>query len=365
MANSKQKRKDKNLQKRDSYTVEKHHNALTTMQHQEIPIDTADKEQRRTTRLGAIIAIVAVIATLFTLLFKLTTNTLNIWSEHGSMYWYLQALFSIALAIVGIIFFDIVIYLVSDLRRYNTLDHNYKQYDQVSDEKYMRLFDDFIIYTIMLFGVIALDIPLTVIYGEASQKLGGIIVSCICVIAGIYCFVQWVKKRNKEEIKQTFLKVGEKVLNCAFGALFCFALGLIIVANNKSTIQVEYNEDGIVEIYNASAEGYKEMNIEICNMDDEVIYTKSVEREELLFAREDKYVINEIDGERIVQGMAINADLLHWKYVFDIGEIANDSGEYYISITSYQNGKKAVLINSFFADNKKYIYAKDSIEKTY
>ena len=63
---------------------------------QEILGDATEKEQRRTTRLGAIIAIVAVIGTECAFLFKKTINSLNVWSEQGIMYWYFQALFSFA-----------------------------------------------------------------------------------------------------------------------------------------------------------------------------------------------------------------------------------------------------------------------------
>lgn len=152
---------------------------------QEILVDSTEKEQRRTTRLGAIVAIVAVIGTLCVFLFKMSMAALNVWSEQGVMYWYLQALFLFALSTSVIIFIDIVLYVISDLKRYNTLDQNYKQYDQESDNRYMYLLNDFRIYTIMLFFVFILSIPLSIIYGEKSQNWSGILNSCLCVFAGI------------------------------------------------------------------------------------------------------------------------------------------------------------------------------------
>ena len=59
-------------------------------------------------RQTAIIAIVAVIGTLCAFLFKMTISSLNVWSEQGVMYWYLQALFSFALSTSVIIFIDIL-----------------------------------------------------------------------------------------------------------------------------------------------------------------------------------------------------------------------------------------------------------------
>ena len=84
-----------------------------------------------------------------------------------------------------------------------------------------------------------------------------------------------------------------------------------------------------------------------------------------LFAREDKYVNNEVEGEKVAEGILINSECLHWKYMFDLKEVINESGEYCVSITVHQDGKSAFLINSLSVENKEYIFAKDSMEKDY
>lgn len=332
---------------------------------QEILVDSTEKEQRRTTRLGAIVAIVAVIGTLCVFLFKMSMAALNVWSEQGVMYWYLQALFLFALSTSVIIFIDIVLYVISDLKRYNTLDQNYKQYDQESDNRYMYLLNDFRIYTIMLFFVFILSIPLSIIYGEKSQNWSGILNSCLCVFAGIVFIVQWIKHKSKAEIKRILLKVGEKIVEWLLVALFCFTISAIFIVKNKATISVSYNADGIVEICNTSAESYNGLDIEIYNMDGGIIYTESVEKEKLLFAREDKCVNNEVDGEKVAEAILINSECLHWKCMFDLKEVINESGEYCVSITVHQDGKSAFLLNSLSVENKEYIFAKDSMEKDY
>lgn len=169
----------------------------------------------------------------------------------------------------------------------------------------------------------------------------------------------------KEEIKRILLKVGGKIAEWMFVALLCFTISAIFIVNNKATISVSYNADGIVEICNTSAENYNGLDIEIWNMDGEKIYTESVEKEKLLFAREDKYVNNEVEGEKVAEGILINSECLHWKYMFDLKEVINESGEYCVSITVHQDGKSAFLMNSLSAENKKYIFAKYSMEKDY
>lgn len=374
MRKKKHKKKNKNMKKREiqKMQVENQQEVLgadvdknQVENQQEILVDAAEKEQRRTTRLGAIIAIVAVIGTLCAFLFKMTISSLNVWSEQGVMYWYLQVLFSFALSTSVIIFIDIVLYVISDLKRYNTLDQNYKQYDQESDNRYMYLLSDFRIYTIMIIFVFILSIPLSAIYGEESQKWSGILVSCLCAVVGIVLVVQWVKHKSKEEIKRILLKVGGKIAEWMFVALLCFTISAIFIVNNKATISVSYNADGIVEICNTSAENYNGLDIEIWNMDGEKIYTESVEKEKLLFAREDKYVNNEVEGEKVAEGILINSECLHWKYMFDLKEVINEAGEYCVSITVHQDGKSAFLINSLSVENKEYIFAKDSMEKDY
>ena len=57
MSKNKHKKKNKKMKKREIHKMQ-------VENQQEILVDAAEKEQRRTTRLGAIIAIVAVIGTI-------------------------------------------------------------------------------------------------------------------------------------------------------------------------------------------------------------------------------------------------------------------------------------------------------------
>lgn len=368
----KKKHKKKNMKKREikKMQVEDSQEMLSADVEKcgvENLVDDAEKEQRRTARLGAVIPIVAVIGTLCTFLFEMTVSSLNVWPKQGIMYWYLHVLFSFALSTVVIIFLDIVLYVINDLKRYNTLDRYCKQYDQKSDDQYMHLLNDFKIYTIMLICVFILSIPLFASYQKGSQKWVEILVFCLCVFAGVVFVVQWVKYRSKGEIKKILLIVVKTIGKGMLVAIFCYITSAIFVLNNKATISVSYNAEGIVEVCNTSAEGYKGLDIEIWNMDEGTIYTESIKEEKLLFAREDTYINNEVDGKKVSEGILINGECLHWKYLFDLKKVINESGEYYVSITVHQDNKSANLINSLSVDveNKEYIFAKDSMDKDY
>lgn len=351
----------KNQQKRllketDVAQIEKNQDMLT---------DDVDKEQRRNTRLGAIIAIVAIIGTACAFLFKMTINTLNVWSEQGLIYWYLQVLFLSALSISVIIFIDIVMYVISDLKRHNITNENYKQFDQISDNKYEYLLTEFKIYILMLFGVYSLSIPLATIYAEREQRWSGMIASVFCLIFGIVFLVIWIKGKSKEDIKKVLITIIKKSGKLLIIGLMCFILGLAFITNTKATVKVKCNSNGIVEISNTSAESYSGLDIVICNMKDEKILEKSVERKEVLFAKEDKYVSNEVAGEKVAEGILLKDEWLHWKYIFDLNEKMEEPGKYYISVTVHQKGKSVLLLNSFLLKGKEYTFAQDNMEKEY
>lgn len=374
MGKKKRKKKDKNIKGRDIHKGQAENQQEILLDEayisqaenqQEMLVDDVDKEQRRATRLGAIIAIVAIVGALCTFLFKMTINSLNIWSERGIIYWYLQSLFSLALSTSVIIFIDIVWYVISDLKRYNTEASDYKQYDSVSDTRYKYLLNDFKIYIIMLILVVMVSIPLSIIYTEEGERWSSILASCFCAFLGMALLVIWIKDKSREDIKKALFFVGEKIWKWVIVGFLCLAIGVIFVANNKAIINVKYNINGTVEICNTSSENYSGMDIVICNMADEKIYEKSVEKEELLFAKEEKYVNDSVGGKKVAEGILINDEWLHWKYIFDLKEAMSEPGKYYMSIIAHQDGKSALLVNSFLVDEKEYIFAQDHIEKEY
>lgn len=363
----KYKRKNKSckqVKKQQEILLEKI-NAEQIEERQEILTDDADKEQRRNTRLGAIIAIVAIVGTACAFLFKMTVSTLNVWSEHGLTYWYLKGLFLSALSISVIIFIDIVIYVICDLKRHNISNENYKQYDQISDEKYKYLLTEFKIYTLILFLVYCLAIPLSAIYIERDQRWSSILASVICLGFIIVLFVMWIKSKSRKDIKKSLINVIEKMGKMVSIGLLCFILGFAFITNSSTTVKVKYEPDGVVEICNTSAENYCGLDIEIFNMKDEQIFKKSVQKEELLFAKEDKYVNGEVEGEKVVEGILLNSEWLHWKYIFDLKDTMKEPGKYYISVKVHQKGKSVLLLNSFLVETKEYTFAQESMEKEY
>ena len=372
MKNVKKKNVKRGKQNKKSGDIKKEQKGLSgdvaKEQVEELPmmlIDNADTEQRRANRLGAIIAILVVLGTLCAFIFKMTISSINVWSEHGIIYWYLQLLFLSALSTLVILFVDMILYVVSDLKRHNIMDKNYQQYDEVSDKRYMHLINDFSIYIILLFIIFCLYFPISVIYEDDKQKWNGIVASCGMFLAGVLFLLFWIREKGEKEIKLGIKNAFYKFANLVFVALGCYVISVAIVVNNKTTIEVNYNADGRMVICNTSTESYNGLDIEIRKIDGEMIYVKSFEKKELLFAREDKYINNEFNGEKMDEGLLVTSEWLHWKCLFDLKEAVNEPGEYYVSIIVHNNGKRVQLINSFLTRNNEYFFAKDSMVKEY
>jgi len=328
-------------------------------------IEDDDKEQRRNTRLGAIIAIVAIVGTACAFLFKMTISTLNVWSEQGLIYWYLKLFFLSALSIAIILFIDIAIYVICDLKRHNISNVNYRQYDKISDDKYKYLLSELKQYIIIFLLIYSLILPLSVIYDEKDQRWSSIVGLIFCLVLEIAFLIIWIKGKNRIDVFKAVISFAAKIAEMVGVGVLCFVFGLIFVTNSKTTINVQYRGDGIVEICNTSSESYGGLDITIHSMKNELLFEKSVGKEEVLFAREDKYVNSEVDGKRVAEGLLINSEWLHWKYIYDLKEIVDEPGKYYISVTAHQDGKSVLLLNSFLVENKEYTFAKDNMKKEY
>ena len=92
---------------------------------QEMIEESADREQRRTTRIGTILA-AAMVGALCTILYKIMMSFLNLWVEKGMWYRVFRLGIILAFAVSLLICFDIVPYVLSDLKRYNLLDSRHK-----------------------------------------------------------------------------------------------------------------------------------------------------------------------------------------------------------------------------------------------
>ena len=362
----KQKRKNRNLMQREAKTIQ-------AMPDNELVENagiqckkTADEEgERRNTRLGTVIAITAVVGTIIAILYKWAVRMLNISAKHGYIAWYFQGLVVLAFASVLILSYNIAVYVLNDLQRYNLCDKEYGKYDSISDNAYKNLVNEFKVYMGVLIFLFSANIFLMVKFDEKNRGLAIFDVVLYMIALALLVF-GWGRNRIKEKkLKVKLLYITEKIIKLGITGLVCFTVMLVIVVDNPAAIKVNYNADGIVEINNTSSGNYDGLDIEIQNEVGEIVISENIDTEELLFAKEDVYVNAMMDDKNEFDGVLINSEKRHWKYIFDKIEDIKDPGIYCISITVYKEERKVVLLNSFELKNNKFMFAQDVMEKAY
>ena len=324
-----------------------------------------DLEPRRSTRVGAVIAISAIVGTVCVVLFQLSLYAVDIFPKEGLAYGYAIALYCFVLATALITVWDIVSYVIADLKRYNVIERGYSSFDELSDKKYMILIEGFKRHMMFYAGAALIIIPLSAIYGNLKDVWPDMIVTVEMLILGVFFFYKWWKKAKYDErwhgIKNIFLSL----LKCVGTMVLCYLFMVAMAINSESILEIRYSESGQVDILHESLESYEELKITIKNNENIVMYEDVVNRKELLWAQEDEYVQNIIGGEKIDEGIVVSGARLYWRYIFDLDKIIENDGGYMITITVKGDEKYVVIQNTFIVNNQKYIFAKENIEKDY
>lgn len=335
-------------------------------QHETIE-ENADREQRRTTRIGTILAAVVMVGALCTILCKIMMSFLNLWIEKGIWYRVYQVGIILAFTVSLLICFDIVLYVLIDLKRYNLLDSKHKKYDEISDKFYFRLIDDIKIYMILLAIFILLYIPFSIIYESEKGKIIQILIYFFGLVA-VICVGIYSKIKNGQIAEVKKIKVSDilqRVFILLIASVICWCVGTFLNFNNIDTIKIDFSSEGAIIVDHESQEEYGGMDIEIDDMEGGQIYKESVEKGKLLLAKEDEYTSRESRDEITDKAASIKGEKLYWRYIFDLREIIHEPGKYYIKITVYQNEEQVLLINSVILEEKQYTYTLDNMEKEY
>lgn len=325
----------------------------------------SDKEQRRAARLGTIVALIAVVGAICGYLFKMIMSSINVWPQEGILYWYMQILFLMALSAAVIIVIDTVNYVVTDLKRYNIAAVDYKENDIKSDEKYFELLYSVKTYLFVLIVVLLMLLPMSAWYREGIERY--VSFTCIAVLTIVWLMVllMYVRKKKGNGLLKTVLSTCRRVGRLIVVALLCYLLCVSFATQTEAKIKIIYMKNGCVEICNMSSCEYEGMEMELYDAKMELISSETIELEELLLAREKLHIIDEIDGKKIGEGVALDAEIMHWKYNVDMENFDITDGTYALQITVSQEGKKVVLINMFRVEGDDYIFATDMVEKSY
>lgn len=325
----------------------------------------SDIEQRRTTRMASIIAIFAIVGTLCGFLYKIALNAVDVLPKTGVVYWYIIVLSCFALAAGVITFWEILQYIIKDLKRYNVHDKLYRHYDEISDERYLWLIDCFerrIIWLVILLGVF---IPISAFYENKGDRWTSIVATIEIFVFCLIYVALWIKKTTKEEkikgIKQCFFSITRWCL----AAILCFMFLLITIISSEATIQIEYVGSGEVIVKNESSYEYNGMNISIRDNEGLIICEVDPTISDLLWAKENIYVKSGEDEENSAEGLVVSGERLHWNFIYNISQELNENEKYIVSITVLLDQKYIIIQNEFMVKEGQFFFAEEKIVKEY
>lgn len=317
-----------------------------------------DIEQRRSARLGAIITIVAVMGSICIFCYKATVAALNMWSVEGVVYKVVQMLFVALLASVICVVIRLVEFIIYDMQRHNVKQNNFHHYDELSDKYYDELISDVKVYLGLMAIIFMAGMILIYFSGNKIARVLAWLLTGLYILILILLLIWIIKKHIKTVLK--------KIMRWGMIALLCAAFALISITNYKTTVQVQYMQEGVIQICNTSQGDFEGLEITIYDYDTGAgVYNVSVDQQEILLAKEDTYLMSGLDEGKKETAVLVGDEFIHWKYVFNLYDVLEELGTYYVEINVFQDNKHVELINMFKVDGQTFIFGKDSIKKTY
>ncbi len=329
-----------------------------------------DKKERRDARTGIILTIIATLGTASVILFRGVRVVLTEWPLRGhAIYITLMYMFIIPLAIVLIIFWDIAKCILTDLKRYNVADEGYEQHDDNSDENYRLLLEDFqILLGIFLFVIVVYWGICAFYQGDCFSRV--LTVFAIAFVLGISLMIAFKDKKWKEILN--ILKKVARRLPALLGVSFCILIiGLILVVDGKSRVEITYNIDGkiIMENESNSLGCLANMQIYGVNAGNELgmlFLEQNLDESEILYATEIKRnSLKNTDGKEIGSSQALSEEVVCWKYIYNMQELKLKDGKYCVIINIEKDNSTVRILNMFEVFESKFIFAKDLILKEY
>ena len=335
-----------------------------------------DEEQRRTTRLGALLEIVTFVYTICDISWKSMKKMFLGVPQTGILFWWIRMEFLIIGATVSIVLCHIVWYIVTDLQQYNLKNSNYKLFDKESDNRFQRLINNTIIYSQILCVYMASSLIIGAICSDGLEKLEYIVIIILFSIMFLMLLYMYRKELTKDKVWKTLKKYGCKFTILTLVSFLCSVIVINIDYSKTATINVLFETDGQIVLQNSSGEFEYNMQIEIYDSEG-VIYKDNMEISDedipnLLRSREEVYAIGTNNKDNIEtndKGVIYGKEQLHWKYFFDLNNEMDkklDEGRMYqIVITVDRDKKSYEVVNQFYKVNDKYVFCTEDITKTY
>ncbi|MEQ2626230.1 hypothetical protein AAAY24_06245 [Faecalibacillus faecis] len=319
---------------------------------------------RRNSRTTILLSVLASVIALFKFMLKIAYNSINNWPiELGFLSILIRGAGLFIVSVYFLLVWDIINFIISDLKRNDILDEEYKLFDKISDQKFSLLTKDFKFFLQISF-IICLILGLIILAIGEEWKSFIIILFCFVIISYI-TLKSWYKKSDKNAKKNQISFIVNRLLwAITLTSVFGLGIGSLIISNISYKADINYNNNGIVNIQNIGA--FEKTTITIVDSKNNNIYEKKLNKDELLYAQNNVIHVSKLDNGRKIESIVnLSKEDVSWRYKFDLRKLQLDGQQYSIKIVLYKEKSEAQITNTFNITQNGYMFTRNSIESEY
>lgn len=320
--------------------------------------------ERRSNRSAILLAVLGLVSVVFVVMVKLAYNSIVNWPiDSGFLSIIIRGSILLIVSMLFLLSWDIINFLINDLKRNDVLDEEYKKFDKIADQKFSLLVKDFKLFLQISF-IICLILGLILLaFGEEWKSF--IIVLVIFIILSYITLKFWYEKNDKNAKKNQISYIINQLIKAITLATILFlAAASLVISSIFYKVDINYSNNGIVDIQNIGA--FEKVTITIFDSENNNIYNKKLNKDELLYARNNVIHVSKLDnGEKIESIVDLSKEDISWRYKLDLRKLQLSEQQYLIKIVLYKEKSEAQITNMFNITQNEYIFTRNSIESEY
>lgn len=306
-----------------------------------------DKNNRRSVRLAAVVGIIVIWVTMCISLFRFNVEIMKMWPISGWLY-YVAVWIVVAtpLTMVFFLLFDMVMFLLEDLKRYNVAVSDYLSHDCISDAFYSSLIVDAELYGIVLAGIIVLDcFVLSAIKSPGDSKLLFLVaIAIVFVIAQVIGKKHPMKYWHIDGLKKVvpYLK---KTGYLAMGSLLLVLFISVMLLRTDCIVDVTFKDDGIVVIDCESSRLLPEIEVNVFDQHNDAVEIKTDSNNVLIASANSYKEERNPDGEMIAKSVFLEKVKEYSMQMVDLSHGLVDDGVYTLVIRAVIDDRSVEIYN--------------------
>ena len=320
--------------------------------------------ERRSNRSAILLAVLGLVSVVFVVIVKLVYNSIVNWpidSEFLSII--IRGSILLIVSMLFLLSWDIITFLINDLKRNDVLDEEYKKFDKIADQKFSLLVKDFKLFLQISFIICVILGLILLALGEEWKSF--IIVLFVFIIISYITLKFWYGKNDKNAKKnQIFYIINQLIKAIPLAAILFLVTTSLVISSIFYKVDINYSSNGIVDIQNMGA--FEKVTITIVDSKNNNIYEKKLNKDELLYARNNVIHVSKLDNGRKIESIVnLSKEDVSWRYKFDLRKLQLDGQQYSIKIVLYKEKSEAQITNMFNITQNGYMFTRNSIESEY